>query len=55
MPSKLQAHNCDSPTQDRLHGKGIRVWNEGKTEWHCTVCCKSAHSSLSYRVTRKAS
>lgn len=34
--------SCDNPGQNKLHGKGQRVFNEVKTnngiEYRCTVC-----------------
>lgn len=29
---------CSHAGQDTLHGKGRRVYNEGKTQATCTVC-----------------
>lgn len=33
-------HPCDNPGQDRLYGKGNRLFNygTGKGAWRCTVC-----------------
>jgi len=29
---------CTHEYQDKLYGKGRRVFNEGKTNYKCTVC-----------------
>ena len=29
---------CTHEAQDKIHGKGRRVWNVGKTHRKCTVC-----------------
>jgi hypothetical protein len=31
-------HNCHSPYQDSRYGRGMRIWNIGKTVARCTVC-----------------
>lgn len=32
---------CNHADQDRFHGKGRRVYNEGKTLARCSVCSKT--------------
>jgi len=29
---------CSHEFQDRKYGRGMRVFNEGKTNYRCTVC-----------------
>lgn len=40
----IELCTCSNPAQDKLHGKGMRVWNatkDGKGR-RCTVCGKTA-------------
>lgn len=43
---KIDFHDCDHPGQDKLHGKGRRVFNRTKQTskdsnvYRCTVCGK---------------
>lgn len=55
MATIIRPHTCQSPYQDRVYGKGMRVFNEPKAanaEPHCTVCCATAHSSRTFRMNR---
>lgn len=43
--------NCKHKDQDKIHGKGKRVMNQGQgpggnPEYHCTVCGKTADSGV---------
>lgn len=45
MPSKILRCKCVHEAQDKLHGKGNRVFNAGgknkETTFTCTVCSSS--------------
>lgn len=36
--TKIQHHTCAHADQDKLHGRGMRVWNRSNRGWRCTVC-----------------
>ena len=40
MPAKVMPCDCRSAMQDKLYGKGQRVWNETTKPpgWRCSVC-----------------
>lgn len=44
MATKVMTCSCANAGQDKLHGKGVRVYNRTKTaqgqtpQWRCTVC-----------------
>lgn len=38
MSSRIFKCNCRHDFQDKQHGKGKRVYNEGVKVWRCTVC-----------------
>jgi hypothetical protein len=44
--------SCSHEYQDRLYGKGKRVFNLGKTNYRCTVC--RATIPLSYGEKKEA-
>ena len=34
----ISSCTCKHKEQDKLHGKGNRVFNQGTKEYRCTVC-----------------
>ena len=46
MSVMIKYCGCDHAAQDKMYGKGLRVWNQTKKKpdanggWKCTVCGK---------------
>lgn len=59
MATIIQRCSCGHEGQDKLHGRGMRVYNEAKAinkdtgVWRCTVCRKEVQGKPSVKVDAK--
>lgn len=53
MASEIKSCSCENANQDKLHGKGLRVWNSTTKGYRCTACGTEKTSSAPVKASKK--